>query len=100
MGFFKGSPIKEVPQRPYAVIITNYKVEPDWAYAHLRCVEEQDKANRVRRYRIFDQDLIPKDFKIEGYASFNGRPELVLYEAVVGDDGKTEVVKKEAAAAK
>ncbi len=97
MGFFSKSVVKEIPQRPYAYIITQFHIDPDFAYAHLRCVEEQDKAKKLRKYLVFDLDSIPKELKIEGYASLDAHPELVLYEGYVTDDGKVVMTKKEPA---
>ena len=97
MGFFKSSPVKDVPQRPYAIIVTEHHVDPDWASAHLKCVEEFDKVTKTHKYRVFDHDVIPGDFKIESYASFDSRPELVMFEGYskdIANGTETKIAKK------
>jgi hypothetical protein len=91
--------IKDVPQMPYSRIITDFHVDPDWAYQHLKCVEDRDKAKKIRRYRIFDMDKLTdiKGFKVESYASLDSHPELVMFDASVTDDGDCKVERKVAA---
>jgi hypothetical protein len=84
---FKSATVKDVPQRAYACIITEHGVDPDWAYTHLKCVEEHDKLSKTHKYRVFDTDIIPKGFTIESYASFDARPELVMFEGYSREAG-------------
>lgn len=87
--------VKDVPQMPYSRIVTEFKVDPDWAYAHLKCVEERDKARKLRRYRIFDMDAVSRvgGFRVENYASFDAHPELVLFEGYVTDEGQVSLTR-------
>ncbi|MEW6142070.1 MAG: hypothetical protein AB1597_02795 [Chloroflexota bacterium] len=90
--------IKDVPQMPYSHIITEFHVDPDWAYSRLRCVEDRDKAKKIRRYRIFDMDVISanKGFKVKDYASFDAHPEMVMFEGFVTDDGQVSLTRNDA----
>lgn len=85
--------IKDVPQMLYSRLITEFHVDPDWAYAHLKCVEDRDKSKKIRRYRIFDMDVVSavKGFKVEGYASFDAHPEMVMFEGSVTDAGQVSL---------
>ncbi len=84
--------IKDVPQRSYACLVTQYAVAPDWAYQHLKCVELKDK--KLKKYRIFDTDLIPAGAKITGYEWFDANPELIMFEGWEENDGRMEIQKK------
>jgi len=88
--------IKDVPQMLYSRIVTEFKVDPDWAYSQLKCVEDRDKAKKIRRYRIFDMDAIhaAKGFKVENFVSFDAHPEMVIFEGAVTDDGQVSLTKK------
>jgi len=84
--------IKDVPQQQYACLITQHNVDPDWAYQHLKCVELKDK--KLKKYRIFDEDLIPAGSKVNDYAWFDTHPELVMFEGWEDNDGRMEMLKK------
>lgn len=91
--------IKDVPQMPYSRLITEFHVDPDWAYANLRCVEERDKAKKLRRYRIFDMNVVSavRGFKVENYTTFDAHSDLVMFEGSVTDDGQVTLVQNGAA---
>jgi hypothetical protein len=88
------SHIREIPQRSYMHLITDLHVDPDFACSNLRCVEERDKEHKIRKYRIFNVNTLPKGFVAADYVSFDTHPELVLFEGTETDDGKVNIVKK------
>jgi len=84
--------VKDVPQRPYACLISQYQVDSDWAYQHLKCVELKEK--KMKKYRIFDEEVLPAGAKITGYEWFDTHPELVMFEGWEDNEGRTELLKK------
>lgn len=86
--------IKDIPQTLYAYIITELKQNPDFVYNNLRCVELKDKPSKLKRYRIFNQNSLPDGFKVDKYEAFDVKPELVLFEGWLSDDGNRMELKK------
>jgi hypothetical protein len=85
---------KDIPQVLYSNLIVEQKLDPDWVYNNLKCVEFKDKPAKLKRYRVFNQNGLPGGFKVDKYESFDAKPELVLFEGWISDDGERMELKK------